>query len=637
MLAGQRRASRLPLQRHAFSGASFSASPWLLSLLLLTTARLARVVEAERILLQRRTSERGKVVPAGWFHAFTKDESTFDSGSIGDSAYNPELEPSRVSEEGNTANLAAQENPPYFPDVGVEADWFEESPSAAWYEAWRTRFPPLEAFRNEGMKTIPWLPDQAARRKQTHLPAAVTSVARAFDFTKKKDAPWFDDFIRHEDDFGRNRPPRENSEAFYWDWERKTWDVSFACPEIGCTATTSFKGVKATDGSGLTMDTMVDTMQHKQCRLSVGVHATDYDDEYSREYVEWFKFSGAVIGTHCDPMAKGCTETEPNEGRGIHSCIADLDIDNLLTRMANTDEHLNLAGKNSEMVDECPINNNLLSGLAQVTCLVAPWPRPRATPPPTQPPDEECKQVGLLQCVEPGCEASVQVEPCREPLENEKCFMDVKIWQTDYDGDHGSKEVVEWIKVGDDAETTVIEDVVPKRKPPRSPHDGNPCKEHMLLGMPPTQESLDKVNGVTTTPEPNEFLSLDAQSRAILAGLPEGATRITENCRRRAIKELARGTFLSEDDSDVNDNSKKLKKKFPRDYEWHMKKNIHNITHLRAADDELIEVVTNKEVTDAVKSPNGLMVHGKISDMVDECGKDGWLFYAEVHLQCRPA
>lgn len=529
-----------------------------------------------------------KEVPAGWFGGYAEDESTYDDSHIyGDHPDNPEEIAARVSQDGNTVNMGGQEDPIYMPETGLPSDWFEESKSAGPSAAWRTRFPPLEAFRNEGMKTVPWLPSNNER--QTHIPSAATGIARAFDFTKKKDAPWFDSSIADIDDFGRKTPPSPNSDSYYWDWEEKSWSVPFGCSNPGCVANASLQTFNAAK------------LQHAKCRLSVGVHATDFDDEYSREFVEWIIVNGAWVSTRCDPMAHGCNNSVADKDRGLHPCVSDYPIDNLFQLDKGT--NLNIAGKISDMVDECPVGNNLLSGEAKVTCLV----KPKTTPPTAMPVvipnnafNDTCSNTTALRCSEHGCVAKATALACRPPQKGEKCLMSVRIWQTDFDNDHGSVEVVEYIKVNGNE---IAKDLKPGR---------NPCKE-VYEGKAPTNASLAARNGDSTpTPEP---ISLDAQSQALLAPLPGDAQSPTAGCRRRVLDPLQASSFLKETDA---------QRRVPI-----------AVNHLRAAPDDMKEIVSGKDITKEVLKSAAVDVEAKISRKVDECAKDGWLLNAEVTIVCK--
>lgn len=469
------------------------------------------------------------------------------------------------------------------------------------------------------MKEVPWLPARSGRRNLEYLPTRATSIARALGMTKNKDAEWFDDDVNNYDDFGRNRAPSEDSDRFYWDWEKKTWSVPLACKDPGCVANATLKTFDAKK------------MQHAHCRISVGVHMTDYDDEYSREYVEWIIVNGARINSRCDPMGESCCNSSiPDKDRGLHPCVTNFPLDNLL-RDGTT--NLKIAAKISEMVDECPVNGNLLSGEARVSCFVKPHPKPTKPPIPVEP-DLRCDTNStVLQCSEHGCIANATAKVCRPPETGQKCLLSVKIWQTDFDGDHGSTEVVEWVKVNG-------EEVAKDFKPGR-----NPCKE-ACDGKPASEASLAAQRAGMSTGDSG--ISLDAQSAALLAPLPDDLQTPAMNCRRRVVAKLAQANsgFLGGFMGDVhgNNGSPQQQQQYQEpdradraDSRTHLSelRGRPHISHLRADPDEMKEIVTGQDVTEEIRAAGEVYVDAKISRMVDECAKDGYLLNAEVVIVCK--
>merc|ERR1712008_208887 len=104
------------------------------------------------------------------------------------------------------------------------------------------------------------------------------------------------------------------------------------------------------------------------------------------------------------------------------------------------------------MVDECPYEGNLLSGVATVTCFV----RNRTVETPvnkTVTPSGAVKKSGdkplpainvsaPLQCSKPGCTATtfLRMDPGLALLGG-KCKMNVTLVQTDFDSDQGPEQV----------------------------------------------------------------------------------------------------------------------------------------------------------------------------------------------------
>lgn len=201
---------------------------------------------------------------------------------------------------------------------------------------------------------------------------------------------------------------------------------------------------------------------HASCSLSVWLHPTDYDDEHSREELEWVKVNGEIVHTHCDPMAKSCGNgSVPATTR--YQCMDDVHISHLLR---HSDGLVAIEAKNSEMVDECPIEGALLSGGVQLNCLVED-PPPTLPPPPTPKPPG-CEDTVPLRCSTPGCTASaaVRLDPAKFP--NGTCTLSVSFYQTDFDSDHGSEEQVDAIWADSDL-------VMLSCKP-----GGNPCKQQNI-------------------------------------------------------------------------------------------------------------------------------------------------------------
>jgi len=556
---------------------------------------------------------RRKEVPAGWFGSFSKEESSFDHDGIGDSDDFPEKEAAKVSEHGNSVNMAAQEDPFYENQNALPSEWFEESISGGSTGAWRTGFPSAETFHNEGVKAVPWIPSRGGRQKMTYIPSTATSVGRMLDMNMKKDAPWFDQDISNYDEFGRNRPPSENSDRFYWDWEKKSWSVPLTCSQPGCVANATLKTFDAK------------ALQHAKCRLYVGVHLTDFDDEYSREFVEWIIVNGARINSRCDPMGKGCNTSVVEKDRGLHPCVSDYPLDNLLNITEGTE--LKIAGKISEMVDECPVNNNLLSGEARVTCYVKPHPPKPRTPSPVRPgtiDPTNCSNSTPLQCWEPGCTANATAMACRPPEKGQKCLLSVKIWQTDFDGDHGSKEVVEWVKVNG---KNISKDLKPGRNPCKEVYEGKPASAASLAarngGVPSAIGSAGRVGVADPGATADPGIGLDAQSAALLAPLPDDPLTPTVNCRRRVLGQPQANSLLH---GAMYTSRRRRKEEEERRPE---------ITHLRADPDEMKEIVTGQDVTEDVLAGKEFLVDAKISRMVDECAKDGFLLNAQVFIECK--
>jgi len=144
-------------------------------------------------------------------------------------------------------------------------------------------------------------------------------------------------------------------------------------------------------------------------------------------------------------------------------------------------------GKLSKMVDEFPRNGNLLDGEATVSCFVRKRPEWHPAEPDLVPLGVELNHTlailfrnhnfsARFGCTQPGCVAETVLE-VGESMLNRTCKLTVKISQTDFDGDMGTHEQVDFLKVNGRA---VKENVRPGR---------NPCKDAADLGQPPPNAS----------------------------------------------------------------------------------------------------------------------------------------------------
>lgn len=396
----------------------------------------------QRLLRQKRGGARD--LPASWFAAFSHDESTYDVDLVDRVLRNhPQVDDAGWHPKHHSDPLS-HDRP-----VGLPPAWFEESDSAGPFAAWRTRFPALESVYSHGLKFKPLVPDH---NHLAHLAPTEGSLARSISKTARKPPDWFEDSVLYRDTFGRLMPPSPESPRYYWDWTERSQSVLLRCKKPGCMANASLK---------LPLD---DSMErHAKCRLSIGVHPTDYDDEYSREFVEWIQVNGHTISTFCDPMAKYCDEDWKGEPPPLYPCVMDLPLHGDLL---GPNGALELAGQISPMVDECPVDGHMFSAIATMTCFVKPIVT-TTTLTPVLPVKLNCTNEKVrLQCGEPGCIDSAVLHPCRPILPGETCVLTVKIWQTDFDNDHGSVEQVDWVKVGDvESGTVVAEDKNPGKNP----------------------------------------------------------------------------------------------------------------------------------------------------------------------------
>jgi len=402
---------------------------------------------------------------AGWFQAFSEGESTYDTdGELQSFGWDSNWAPG----EDISAHLYTRPTP-------MPGEWFQESKSGGPTEAWQTFYPAV--------------PDAMPREQpNAGWQEALYGGSQA---TESKGPTWFDTAVGGYDAFGRPRAPSSHSQRRYIEWDRRTQKVNLTCGAVGCVANATFPQLFNHSEE-----------QRRLCQLSIAIHATDFDDEYSRERVEFFKANGETVGVDCDPMTSGNTK-EAQEA--LYPCVNELDVDKLI----KDDGQLIVQGKLSSMVDEFPRNGNLLDGEATVSCLVRKRPEWHPAEPNLVPLDSTLNSTlaslfkkdsfsARFGCKTPGCVAETILE-VGESMVNRTCKLTVKISQTDFDGDMGTHEQVDFLKVNGKA---IKENVRPGM---------NPCKQAAGLGQPPLNTSqllsgdLSNMSGSA-----DEFLLADA-------------------------------------------------------------------------------------------------------------------------------
>jgi len=146
--------------------------------------------------------------------------------------------------------------------------------------------------------------------------------------------------------------------------------------------------------------------------------------------------------------------------------------------MGGQDGVVNVSAKLSPHVDECPVDGNLLSGIALVSCKIRlrddAYPVVEASDLDDFVVDNGTNSISrkvALQCGTPGCTANASMIFGPTIVNSKACTMSVRIWQTDFDGDSKGTEEVEWVKVND---ANVTESTSPGK---------NPCKENATQDM----------------------------------------------------------------------------------------------------------------------------------------------------------
>jgi hypothetical protein len=497
----------------------------------------------------------------------------------------------------------------------MAADWFQESPSGGPLQAWQTFYPANPSGRQIGSSHPP------------SFTSTVDGVAQGFPRVEpaqrtakpgSKSATWFDDAVDQYDAYGRARLPSTKSGRRFIEWSQRSVNATLACAEPGCIANATLQVVNLAEE------------EFVQCRLRIGIHATDFDDDFSREHVEWFTVNNRTVNTFCNPKVRGC---QAEAERALHPCVADLPLDHLM----NKDGTYLIAGKISPMVDECPVDGNLLSGVATVTCMVRakpPTPAPaKAEEAPTLGPATVPKpRVAQLRCAEPGCVATGTILLKEADMRHNKtCRLTVRIAQTDFDSQW---EKVEWVKVRN---TTVAEDLRPGR---------NPCQEAAAA-------SGDSASGGSTNW--THFESAAAASNTTRAAAVSNSDDASERVLDAFDADEALA-FGRNDSASLELGSADLIREAiaagtsaggstsgggpPANITTNNTSGTSSALAGTAATANTTGGITfvlvdGREVVVAEEAPAGkLPVSVKISDMVDECGSEGYLLNAEAVVVC---
>jgi len=248
-----------------------------------------------------RRESRRKLDP-DFFASFTDAESTFDED--GQPRFEEAANPRAVSDESESIPTI---EPP---------QWFQESPSAGPKQAWQTYDPETEDVSWRA-KAPDWQLRGFGRLQQDWAPVESRERANA-DREDGKEAAWFDTAVNQYDWFGRPRAPTPESPKFYVEWSRVSRTADLSCGPPGCVAETSLKVFENAS-----------EMEYKMCQLSVMVHATDFDDQYGREKIEWILINNKEAVRDFAPQApKGC-ETNDNMADLHGSDVTEQKLSNL--------------------------------------------------------------------------------------------------------------------------------------------------------------------------------------------------------------------------------------------------------------------------------------------------------------------
>lgn len=103
-----------------------------------------------------------------------------------------------------------------------------------------------------------------------------------------------------------------------------------------------------------------------QCKLSVNVSQTDYDnDDGTNELIEYIKVAGKEVASKLKPGKNPCK----TKWKGAAATTASYDFSALTDHAVEvTNGVFSVGGKISQYVDECASNGYLFDSLAEVTC-----------------------------------------------------------------------------------------------------------------------------------------------------------------------------------------------------------------------------------------------------------------------------
>lgn len=288
----------------------------------------------------RHSAKRPK--EAGWFGNFNHQESTYTEEGM-----NAEL---RVKGEVLDHGWSNGYTYPFRNPEALGNEFFHESPSAGFVDAWQTHYPAVSGSVVGGreVKNQPWryTPEGWV---QDYLPSYASDP---------RDASWFDTSVSQLDGYGRQRLPDEGRGRRYEDylgdpWIERAVNTTIQCSAKGCSANTTLQPFNPT------------SEEAAHCMMNMFVHATDFDDDWSNEAIENLQVNNYLVKAECDPMARGCNSTA---ARPLYSCLRAFPVDSLMDATGT----LFIKAKLSKLVDECPYNGNLLSGVVMASCLVRP-------------------------------------------------------------------------------------------------------------------------------------------------------------------------------------------------------------------------------------------------------------------------
>lgn len=416
----------------------------------------------------------------GFFAGFAEGESTFDEDGNG-----PLDHAAGESTIGFVNGWHAYRSPnenQYTGDSNVMSH-FEETPSASDLRAWQTLH--RDNLPNVNFGGNAWYAsgsDGSDMWAQVYPPSSVQAMKR---HNQAIGPSWFETEVDQYDVFGRQRLPNARSPRSFIEWTERSVNSTLQCVESGCTASSTV----------VAFNPAIEEAQN--CRLSLHVHPTDFDDSFSGERLEFIQGNNHNISYDCFPNARACnTETR----LPTFNCLRDFPVDLLIDNGS-----LQVTAKISDVVDECPYDGNLLSAVPVVTCMVRPLTLQQPPPGPVLPNTTGCATIqrtfqAPLQCAERGCTAYAHIQLNGSDTPNEtvaisNCRLNAFLNQTDFDGEEGSVEIVEFLNIS----TVNLMQSQPNITNQRSLASGvspgvNPCgceQDRLNQGAPLTQAEYE--------------------------------------------------------------------------------------------------------------------------------------------------
>jgi len=292
-----------------------------------------------------------------YFGLFAQEESTASyDGTLAGRTINPEL---NVLDGWNP-----HEKNPLKPEA-TSPEFFHESPSGAYLQAWQSNFPslgaadanlnpsPFKAFfpaltaslEAGTTETGPWFTGAGGYWQQTYMPEAQVVAG-------SPDASWFDSSVRQIDGYGREKFPGYESPRNDLFWEQRSVNTTLTCKEAGCVANVSLAAP---------FDMANEEAAH--CFMSVYFHPTVLMEKHG-EFVQWVQVNNQLVQSSCRPQAAGCNSSAQ---RPLLPCVYNLPLGKL---MQSSGSVLTVAAKIVNSSSQCPYNGDHLSAVPMVTCLV---------------------------------------------------------------------------------------------------------------------------------------------------------------------------------------------------------------------------------------------------------------------------